>query len=142
MAEKTIVEKAAEKVGYGIAMAEDVAGSVKAAVGAAVAVMTKSPEEAKSHVPTSNPTKPAAQGAAKKITATNSVKGVAPKKSAPQKSASQEPAPKKSQAKETIGRKSPAKKSALKASTAKKDVARKSPKKSVKATAKKSGARR
>jgi hypothetical protein len=32
MAEKTIVEKAAEAVGYGIAMAEDVAGSVKTAV--------------------------------------------------------------------------------------------------------------
>ena len=48
MAEKTIVEKAAEAVGYGIAMAEDVAGSVKTAVGAAVTtvtgVLTKSPE--------------------------------------------------------------------------------------------------
>ena len=29
MAEKTIVEKAAEKVGYGLAMAEDVAGAVR-----------------------------------------------------------------------------------------------------------------
>jgi hypothetical protein len=36
MAEKTIVEKAAEKVGYGLAMAEDVAGSVKTAFGSAV----------------------------------------------------------------------------------------------------------
>ena len=48
MAEKTIVEKAAEAVGYGIAMAEDVAGSVKTAVGAAVTtvagVLMKSPE--------------------------------------------------------------------------------------------------
>ena len=47
MAEKTIVEKAAEAVGYGIAMAEDVAGSVKTAVGAAVStvtdVLTKTP---------------------------------------------------------------------------------------------------
>ena len=40
MAEKTIVEKAAEAVGYGIAMAEDVAGSVKTAVGAAVTTVT------------------------------------------------------------------------------------------------------
>ena len=43
MAEKTILEKAAEKVGYGLAMVEDVAGSVKAAVGGAVAAATKSP---------------------------------------------------------------------------------------------------
>ena len=49
MAEKTIVEKAAEIVGYGIAMAEDVAGSVKTAVGTAVTtiteVLTKSPSK-------------------------------------------------------------------------------------------------
>src|ERR1700751_4327787 len=36
MAEKTIVEKAAETVGYGLAMAEDVAGSIKTAGGAAI----------------------------------------------------------------------------------------------------------
>ena|ERR1700733_6507489 len=40
MAEKTIVEKAAEAVGYGIAMAEDVAGSVNNAVGTAVTAVT------------------------------------------------------------------------------------------------------
>ena len=47
MAEKTILEKAAEAVGFGMAMAEDVAGSVKTAVGSAVTtvteVLTKSP---------------------------------------------------------------------------------------------------
>ena len=35
MAEKTIVEKAAETVGYGIAMASDVGGSIKTAFDAA-----------------------------------------------------------------------------------------------------------
>jgi len=39
MAEKTMVEKAGEAVGFGIAMAEDVAGTVKTAVGAAVATV-------------------------------------------------------------------------------------------------------
>ena len=34
------MEKAAEKVGYGLAMAEDVAGTVKTAVGAAVTTVT------------------------------------------------------------------------------------------------------
>ena len=41
MAEKTIVEKAAETVGYGLAMAEDVASLVKTAVGAALTTVTK-----------------------------------------------------------------------------------------------------
>ena len=41
MAEKTIVEKAGEAVGFGMAMAEDVAGTVKSAVGAAVARVTE-----------------------------------------------------------------------------------------------------
>jgi len=36
MAEKTIVEKAGEAVGFGIAMAEDVAGAVKTAVGGVI----------------------------------------------------------------------------------------------------------
>ena len=47
MAEKTILEKAAEKVGYGLAMAEDVAGSVKTAVGGAVATVTEALTPAK-----------------------------------------------------------------------------------------------
>ena len=41
MAEKTMVEKAGEAVGFGLAMAEDVAGAVKTAVGAAVATVTE-----------------------------------------------------------------------------------------------------
>jgi hypothetical protein len=45
MARKAIVEQAAEKVGYGLAMAENVAGSVKAAVSAAVTTLAKSPKK-------------------------------------------------------------------------------------------------
>ena len=41
MADKTMVEKAGEAVGFGIALAEDVAGAVKTAVGAAVTTVTK-----------------------------------------------------------------------------------------------------
>lgn len=40
MAKQTIVEKAAEDVGYGLAMAEDVAGTVKTAIGTAMTTMT------------------------------------------------------------------------------------------------------
>ena len=41
MAEKTIVEKAGEAVGFGIAMAEDLAGAVETAVGAALTTVTE-----------------------------------------------------------------------------------------------------
>jgi tryptophan synthase alpha subunit len=44
MAEKTettLIEKAGMAVGYGIAMAEDVAGAAKTAVGAVVATVTE-----------------------------------------------------------------------------------------------------
>ena len=58
MAEKTIIEKAAMAVGYGIAMAEDVAGTAKTAVTSAVStvtdVLSKAPQ-------TKAPAKPAAQ---------------------------------------------------------------------------------
>jgi ribosomal protein S5 len=40
MAEKTIVDKAGETVGVGIAMASDVAGAIKTAFGAAVTTVT------------------------------------------------------------------------------------------------------
>jgi hypothetical protein len=43
LANKTFVEIAAEKVGYGLAMAEDVAGSVKSAIGSAAEALTNSP---------------------------------------------------------------------------------------------------
>jgi ribosomal protein S5 len=41
MAEKTIVDKAGETVGVGIAMASDVAGAIKTAFGAAVTTVTE-----------------------------------------------------------------------------------------------------
>src|ERR1700723_2987529 len=85
MAEKTVVEKAAEAVGYGIAMAEDVAGSVKTAVGAAVTtvteVLTKSPSKKATIKKTAQkaPAKKAVQKtrakkAAKKVPAKKAVK--------------------------------------------------------------------
>jgi hypothetical protein len=80
MAEKTILEKAAEKVGYGLAMAEDVAGSVKTAVGGAVATVTealtpakKAPKPLAKKVPIkSTPKKALAKEAAKKTAAKKS----------------------------------------------------------------------
>ena len=41
MAEKTIVDKARETVGVGIAMASDVAGAIKTAFGAAVTTVSE-----------------------------------------------------------------------------------------------------
>jgi hypothetical protein len=88
MAEKTILEKAAGKVGYGLAMAEEVAGSVKTAVGGAVASVTEA----------LTPAKKASEPLAKK----------APVKSVPKK------APPKKAAKKTAAKKSPNKKIATK----------------------------
>jgi hypothetical protein len=88
MAGKTLLEKAAEKVGYGLAMAEDVAGSVKTAVGGAVATVTEA----------LTPAKKAPKALAKKV----------PVKSAPKK------APAKKAAKKTAAKKSPSKKIANK----------------------------
>ena len=88
MAEKTILEKAAEKLGYGLAMAEDVAGSVKTAVGGAVATVTEA----------LTPAKKASEPLAKK----------APVKSAPKK------APTKKAAKKSPTKKITTKKAAKK----------------------------
>jgi ribosomal protein S5 len=41
MAEKTIVDKAGKTVGIGIAMASDVAGAIKTAIGSALTTMTE-----------------------------------------------------------------------------------------------------
>jgi hypothetical protein len=87
MAEKTILEKAAEKVGYGLAMAEDVAGSVKTAFGGAVATVTEA----------LTPAKKASEPLAKK----------APVKSAPKKAPAKKAA--KKAAKKTAAKKSPTK---------------------------------
>ncbi len=97
MAEKTILEKAGEKVGYGLAMAEDVAGSVKTAVGGAVATVTEA----------LTPAKKAPKTLAKKV----------PVKSAPKKVFA------KTTAKKTAAKKLPTKKTATK-KAAKKSVKR------------------
>ena len=76
MAEKTLVEKAGEAVGFGIAMAEDVAGAVKTAVGATVTtvrdVLKKAPA---TKAPLKQGGKKApAKKAAKKAPATKAIK--------------------------------------------------------------------
>jgi hypothetical protein len=83
MAEKTIVEKAAEKVGYGLAMAEDVAGTLKTAVGAAVTTVTNA----------LTPGKEAPKKVAKKAVAKTAAKK-APAKKAAKKTAQKSPAKK------------------------------------------------
>jgi hypothetical protein len=82
---KTILEKAAEKVGYGLAMAEDVAGSVKTAFGRAVATVTEA----------LTPAKKASEPLAKK----------APVKSAPKKAPAKKIAAKKSPTKKITTKK-------------------------------------
>jgi hypothetical protein len=64
MAEKSILEKAGETVGIGIAMASDVAGSVKAAITSVGEVLKKAPAK-----------KAAKKAVAKKAPAKKSVKG-------------------------------------------------------------------
>lgn len=102
MANKTFVEKAAEKVGYGLAMAEDLAGAVRTTVA----------------------------GALKQSPASEEAKGVrkAPA-TAPARKAAEEPVARKSPAKRAAGKKSPAKKAAKKRTFAKRTPAKKAAKK-------------
>jgi hypothetical protein len=80
MAEKTMVEKAGEAVGFGIAMAEDVAGAVKTAVGAAVATVFKKASATKAPVTQvakkvpAKKVKKAVRKAVKKAPATKAIK--------------------------------------------------------------------
>ncbi len=87
MANKSFVEKAAEGVGYGLAMAEDAAGTVKTALGAAVTTVTTAFKK--------SPVKKAAKKTAKKSPAKKSGKAAAKKspakKSAPKKAAKKSP---------------------------------------------------
>lgn len=83
MANRTIVEKAAEKVGYGLAMAEDVAGTVKTAIGSVADALKKSPagkETKKAGKKAARTT--LAKKAAKKSAAKSPAKKTAPKKAA------------------------------------------------------------
>lgn len=79
MAEKTILEKAAGKLGYGLAMAEDVAGSVKAAVGGAVASVTEALTPKKASEPLAK--KAPVKSAPKKASPKKAAKKAAAKKS-------------------------------------------------------------
>jgi hypothetical protein len=103
MAEKTLVEKAAEKVGYGLAMAEDVAGTVKTAVGAAVTTVTNVLTPAK-EAPKRMARKAVAKSAAKKAPARKAVKKTAAKSSPATKTAARKAAKKsvKAPAKKTV----------------------------------------
>ena len=97
MAGKTILEKAAGKVGYGLAMAEDVAGSVKTAVGGAIASVTEA----------LTPAKKASKPLSKKAPLESAPKKAAPKKAAKKTAAKKSPN-KKIATKKTV--KTPAKK--------------------------------
>ena len=103
MAEKTIVEKAAEKVGYGLAMAEDVAGTVKTAVGAAVTTVTNALTPAK-EAPKKGAKKAVAKSTAKKAPVKKAAKKTAAKKSLAKKTAAKKTAKKsvKAPAKKTV----------------------------------------
>ncbi len=105
MAENTIVDKAGATVGVGIAMASDVAGAIKTAIGGAMTAMSDvlKNEPAKKTAAK----KPAKKSAAKKAVKKASAKKAA--KKAPAKKAAKK-APAKKGAKETAARKTVAKK--------------------------------
>ncbi|HEX4005071.1 MAG TPA: hypothetical protein VHX60_02735 [Acidobacteriaceae bacterium] len=127
MPDKSFVEIAAEKVGYGLAMAEDLAGTVKSAIGSAAEVFGKSP------APTEAP--PIPKKAAKKATQTAPAKKMA-KKPAVRKSAAKKPAAKKPVPKKAAKKPVPKK-------AAKKPLPQKAAKKAANKAAKKSaGSRR
>jgi hypothetical protein len=94
MAEKTIVDKAGETVGVGIAMASDVAGAIKTAFGAAVTtvseVLKKAP--AKRVKPRTTAKKPPVKKAAKKTVAKKAAKKTPAKKVAKKVAAKNMPA--------------------------------------------------
>lgn len=85
MANKTLVEKAAEKVGYGLAMVEDVAGT---AIGSVAKAFSKSPRKrAKKQVKKAARTTPTKKAAKKSAARKSPAKKAVPKKAAPKKAA-------------------------------------------------------
>jgi predicted flap endonuclease-1-like 5' DNA nuclease len=84
MAEKTIVDKAGETVGVGIAMASDVAGAIKTAIGAAVTTVTE--------VLKKSPAKKAAKKAVTKRPAEKASSKKTTKKAVTKKAAKKSPA--------------------------------------------------
>ena len=97
MANKTFIEIAAEKVGYGLAMAEDVAGTVKTAIGSATDAVTNSTavQEVKKAVKRTTGKIPTKKAAKKPPAKKSSAKKSAAKKSAAKKSPAKKSAPKK-----------------------------------------------
>jgi hypothetical protein len=112
MAEKTILEKAGEAIGFGMAMAEDVAGTVKTAVGSAVTTVTDVLKKAPATRASAKKT--AQKTPAKKAVAKNSVKKTPAKAALASKAVKKAPA--KKAAKKAAGKKAvkkaPAKKAA------------------------------
>ena len=92
MAEKTLVDKAGQTVGIGMAMASDVAGAIKTAIDAAVTTVTKV-------LNTAPAKKPSGKKAAKKAVTKKAAKK----------------APAKKVAKKAAAKKTPVKKAATKA---------------------------
>jgi hypothetical protein len=81
MAEKTLIEKAAKAVGFGIAMAEDVADTVRTAVDAAVTTVTgvlKTSSATETSV-SSVVRKPRSKNVEAKASASRTIKKLAPK---------------------------------------------------------------
>jgi hypothetical protein len=130
MAEKTILEKAGNAVGFGIAMAEDLAGTVKTAVGAAVTTVT----EVLKTAPTKNLVAKKSDPKAPAKKAANAVTKEAAKKALPKKAA------KKTTAKQIV-KKTSVKKVAKKVAV-RKPPAKKATKKSVSKAAKNAVRRR
>ena len=100
MADETIPEKAGFAVGYGIAAAEDAAGTIKTVFDSAVAAVTGALKK--------GPAKKALRKAAKKTPAKKAAKKAASKKASKK-------APAKKAAKKSAAKKPPAKKAAKKA---------------------------
>ncbi|HEV2276542.1 MAG TPA: hypothetical protein VGS02_00115 [Acidobacteriaceae bacterium] len=96
MANKTFIEKAAEKVGYSLAMAEDVAGTVKTTIGSLAESLKKSPpvQEATTAMKPTAESRPTNQSAEKSAAKKSAARKSAEKKSAAKKSAAKKSVPK------------------------------------------------
>ena len=107
MAEKTMVEKAGEAAGFGIAMAEDVVGAIKTAVDVAVTTITGVLEKApQAKAPLKQVGKIApAKRAARKVSAAKAIKkpfNKAPARNSNAKKAAQKVAAKKPLVKKAV----------------------------------------
>lgn len=117
MAKKTIVDKAGETVGIGIAMAADVTGAIKTALGGAVAAVSEVLKKEPAHEPEKTAIAKSAPRTAAKETPAKPTMGksagqTAAKKAAPKKAAKKQSARKV--AKKAAPRKSVTKKTAKK----------------------------